>query len=95
MSNVVRMVPGETVAADRIKLIVERVERLHEERKSIADMVKDIYAEAKADGFSVPALKHVVKLRGQDAAERAEFDAIVDLYLTALGSHVHVREAAE
>jgi uncharacterized protein (UPF0335 family) len=84
---------NESVAPDQLRSIVERVERLHEERKAIADDIKDVYAEAKGNGFDVPALKHVIKLRGKDQAELAEFEAVVDLYLSALGSpHVHVRE---
>lgn len=86
---------SESIAHDQLRAFVERIERMHEERKAIADDIKEIYAEAKGNGFDVAALKHVVKLRGKDQAELAEFDALVDLYLTALGSHVHVREAAE
>ena len=73
------------VARDQLRAFVERVERLHEERKAIADDIKDVYTEAKANGFDPKAMKHVVKLRDQEPAARQEFEAIVDLYLHALG----------
>lgn len=76
---------ADSVAADQIRAFVERVERLHEERKSIADDIKEVYAEAKGNGFDIPALKHVIKLRAQDEADRMEFEAVVDLYMAALG----------
>ena len=86
----------DSVAQDQIRAFVERIERMHEERKAIADDIKDIYAEAKGNGFDIPALKHVIKLRAQDEADRNEFEAIVGLYMDALGmsSHVPVREEA-
>lgn len=87
------------VSRDQLRSIIERVERLREERKTIDDGVKDIFAEAKGNGFSVPAIKHIIKVRGQDRNERAEFEAVVDLYMAALGmidaTHEQVREAAE
>jgi len=88
---------GEAVAQDQLRAFVERLERMHEERKAIADDIRDIYAEAKGNGFDVPTLKTVLKIRSQDHAERMEREALLDLYLGALGmvSHVHVREAAE
>jgi uncharacterized protein (UPF0335 family) len=94
MTNVVPL-HSESIAHDHLRVFVERIERMHEERKSIADDIKEIYAEAKGNGFDVAALKHVIKLRAKDPADLAEFEAIVDLYLTALGgSHVHSREEA-
>jgi uncharacterized protein (UPF0335 family) len=84
------------IAASQLRTIVERIERMHEERKAIADDIKESYAEAKGNGFDVPTIKAVVKARGQDANERMEAEALFDLYMSALsGSHVHVREAAE
>ena len=80
------------IARDQLKSIVERIERLHEERKAIADDIRDMYAEAKANGFDTKVLKHVVKLRGQDLSERQEFDDIVDLYLSALGLKIIISE---
>ena len=73
------------VAREQLRSIVERIERLHEEKKAISDDIRDIYVEAKSNGFDTKVLRHIVKLRGQDAAERQEFDAVTDLYLKALG----------
>lgn len=74
-----------SVAQTQLRSIVERVERLHEEKKALQDDIKEIYAEAKANGFDTKVLRHVVKLRGQDKSDRDEFEAIVELYLSALG----------
>jgi uncharacterized protein (UPF0335 family) len=72
-------------AKDQLKAFVERVERLEEEKKAIADDVRDVYAEAKANGFDVKALRTVVRLRKQDVNERKEQEAILETYLHALG----------
>jgi uncharacterized protein (UPF0335 family) len=72
-------------AKDQLKAFVERVERLEEEKKAIADDVRDVYAEAKASGYDVKALRTVVKLRKQDINERKEQEAILETYLHALG----------
>ncbi len=74
-----------TVAKDHLKAFIERVERLEEEKKALADDIRDIYKEAKGTGFDVRALRHVVKLRRQDKDELAEQKAILDTYLSALG----------
>ena len=73
------------VARDQLRSIVERVERLEEEKKVIADDIKEVYAEAKANGFDTKTLRTVVRLRKQEAAERQEQEAMLDLYLHALG----------
>ena len=75
----------EEVAQDQLRSFVERIERLEEEKKTISDDIKDVYAEAKGNGFDVKVLRKVISLRKQDANERAEMDAILDLYLQALG----------
>lgn len=72
-------------AKDHLKAFVERVERLEEEKKTIADDIRDVYAEAKGNGFDVKALRQVVKLRKQDVDERKEQEAILETYLQALG----------
>jgi uncharacterized protein (UPF0335 family) len=72
-------------AKDQLKAFVERVERLEEEKKAITDDVRDVYAEAKANGYDVKALRTVVKLRKQDVNERKEQEAILETYLHALG----------
>lgn len=77
--------PATRFAKDQLKSIIERVERLEEEKKVIADDIKDVYAEAKGNGFDVKALRTIVRMRKQDANERAEQEALVDTYLQALG----------
>ena len=74
-----------SVAGDHLKAVVERIERLEEEKKTIADDIRDVYAEAKANGFDVKALRAVIRLRRQDAQKRAEQQAVLDTYMHALG----------
>ena len=70
---------------DQLKAFVERIERLEEEKKTISDDIRDVYAESKANGFDVKALRAVVKLRKQDVNERNEQQAILETYMHALG----------
>jgi uncharacterized protein (UPF0335 family) len=77
--------PTTRFAKDQLKALVERIERLEEEKKAIADDIRDVYGEAKGNGFDVKALRAVIRLRKQDKDERAEFDAVLDTYLMALG----------
>lgn len=72
-------------AKAQLLAFIERIERLEEEKKSLADDIKDVYAEAKGTGFDVKALRAIVKRRKADADELAEHEAIVDTYLNALG----------
>ena len=72
-------------AKDQLKAFIERIERLEEEKKAIADDIRDVYAEAKGNGYEVKALRQIVRLRKQDKDERAEYEAILDTYLHALG----------
>jgi uncharacterized protein (UPF0335 family) len=72
-------------AKDQLKAIVERIERLEEEKKAIADDIRDVYAEAKGNGFDTKALRTVVRLRKQDKSEREEQEAVLETYLHALG----------
>ena len=74
-----------TVAADRLRSFIERVERLEEEKAAILNDTKEIYAEAKGEGYDVKILRQVVRIRKMDRAERQEQEAILDLYLSALG----------
>jgi uncharacterized protein (UPF0335 family) len=76
---------SDAVAPDLLKAFVERIERLEEEKASIAGDVKEVYAEAKAPGFDAKILRKVVALRKRDVAERREEEEILDLYLQALG----------
>ena len=75
----------DPVQGDQLKSIVERIERLEEEKKTIADDIKDVYAEAKGNGYDVKVLRKVVALRKRDLDERKEEEAILDLYLQAVG----------
>ncbi|MDV2987041.1 UNVERIFIED_CONTAM: DUF2312 domain-containing protein [Methylobacteriaceae bacterium AG10] len=74
-----------SVAADQLKSIIERIERLEEEKAGIAGDIKDVYAEAKANGFDVGVLRKIISLRKRDHDERTEEEAILELYLQALG----------
>lgn len=74
-----------SVAAAQIKSIVERIERLEEQKQEVADDIKDVYAEAKGTGYDVKALRTIVRLRKQDPDERAEQETVLDLYKQALG----------
>jgi uncharacterized protein (UPF0335 family) len=74
-----------SVAREQLLSIVERIERLEEEKKAIGDDIKDVYAESKANGFDTKILRQIVKLRKLDAAEREEAEAMLDLYMSALG----------
>jgi uncharacterized protein (UPF0335 family) len=73
------------IAKDHLKAFVERIERLEEEKKTITDDIRDVYAEAKANGFDTKALRVVVRMRKEDADERKEHEAILETYLHALG----------
>jgi uncharacterized protein (UPF0335 family) len=77
--------PATRFAKDHLKAFVERIERLEEEKKTIADDIRDVYAEAKGTGFDVKALRAIVRLRKQDADERREQEAILETYMHALG----------
>jgi uncharacterized protein (UPF0335 family) len=72
-------------ARSQLRAFIERVERLEEEKKAIADDIKDVLAEAKATGFDTKILKKVIAIRKQDRDERLEQEAILDTYLAALG----------
>ena len=70
---------------DRLRLLIERIERLEEEKKGIADDVKDVYAEAKAVGYDVKIIRQIVRLRKMKPDDRAEMEALRDTYKAALG----------
>jgi len=73
------------LAADRLRSIVQRIERLEEEKKALAADIKEVYAEAKSAGFETKVLRQVLKLRRMERAERQEQEALLDLYMQALG----------
>jgi len=75
----------QTSAKDQLRTIIARVERLEEEKAALSADLKEVYAEAKGNGFDVKALRAVIRLRKQDAQERQEHELILDTYLNALG----------
>ncbi len=76
---------SDPIQGDQLKSIVQRIERLEEEKKTIADDIKEVYAEAKANGYDVKVLRKVIAIRKRDIRERREEEAILDLYLQAVG----------
>lgn len=76
---------SQTVAAGQLRAFIERVERLEEEKKTIADDIKEVYAEAKGCGFDTAVIRVIVRERKKDQAAREEFESILDLYKAALG----------
>ncbi len=73
------------IAADRLRSIIERVERLEEERKALASDIKDIYSEAKSAGFDVKVIRQIIRIRRQEPAEVEEQESLLDIYRRALG----------
>ena len=76
---------SQTVAAGQLRAFIERIERLEEEKKTIADDIKEVFAEAKGTGFDTKAIRTIIPLRKKDQAERQEEESILDLYMAALG----------
>jgi uncharacterized protein (UPF0335 family) len=91
-----RLRPGHNrtggIAADQLRSIIERVERLEDEKAGIASDIKDIYAEAKGNGYDVKTLRKVISLRKIDASERNEQEHLLDTYLGALGMRPEMEE---
>ncbi|MBZ8135336.1 DUF2312 domain-containing protein [Afifella sp. IM 167] len=73
------------VAAGQLRAFIERIERLEEEKKALSEDIRDVYAEAKGTGFDTKVMRQVIRLRKQDSAERQEQEALLDLYMHALG----------
>jgi uncharacterized protein (UPF0335 family) len=84
-SAAVKEAPATRFAKDQLKAIIERIERLEEEKKTISDDIRDVYAESKGNGFDVKALRAIVRLRKQDPDERQEQETILETYMQALG----------
>ena len=76
------------VSAEQLKLFIERIETLEEEKRGIADDIKDTYAEAKANGYDVKTMRTIVRLRKLDTNARAEMEALLDTYKAALGLEI-------
>lgn len=75
----------DQTANERLRLLIERIERLEEEKKGMSDDIKDVYTEAKSAGFDPKAMKQIVRLRKKEKAEREAEEAMVELYKDALG----------
>jgi uncharacterized protein (UPF0335 family) len=88
-------VSSDSVAQDQIRAFIERIERLEEEKQAIADDIKEVYAEAKGNGFDTKVLRQIIRIRKQDAAERMEQEALLELYMAALGMAVAPRDEGE
>jgi uncharacterized protein (UPF0335 family) len=73
------------IAADQLRLFLERIERLQEEKKGIADDIRDVFSEAKSQGFDAKIMRKVIKLRAQSADDRAEEEALIATYCAAIG----------
>ncbi len=82
------------IAGEQLRSIIERIERLEEEKAALAADIRDIYAEAKGNGFDNKALRQIVKLRKMDSGEREEQDFLLDTYKRALGMLPELDEAA-
>jgi uncharacterized protein (UPF0335 family) len=76
---------GGTVSAEQLRLFIERVERLNEEKQGIADDIKDVFAEAKGQGYDVKTMRSIIKLRGMERDARMEQEALLETYKAALG----------
>ncbi|MBY8822244.1 DUF2312 domain-containing protein [Sphingomonas colocasiae] len=76
---------SDNVAADQLRLFIERVERLEEEKKGIADDIRDVYAEAKGNGYDGKIMRQIVRLRKMQPHDRQEMEALLDTYKAALG----------
>ncbi len=79
------MTDGGSIAAKRLRAFIERIERLEEEKAALAADIREVYAEAKGDGFDARTMRLVVRLRKLESAERQEQEALLDLYKAALG----------
>ena len=76
---------SDIIQADQLRLLIERIERLEEEKKGISDDIKDVYGEGKAVGYDPKMMRQIVRLRKMNANDRREMEAILDTYKAALG----------
>ena len=83
------------IAVDQLKSIIARIEKLEEEKSAIADDIRDVFAEAKGNGYDIKAIRQIIKLRKMDAQEREEEETILDTYLRALGMIPEFEEEME
>jgi uncharacterized protein (UPF0335 family) len=78
---------SEEINSGHLRAFVERIERLNEEKKALAEDIKEVYAEAKGNGFDPKIIRKIVSIRGQDPDKRVEEETLLDLYLAALGAN--------
>lgn len=76
---------GDVIAADQLRLLIERIERLNEEKQGVSDDIKDVYAEAKSTGFDTKTIRKLIALRKQEKHHRDEAEMLLDTYKAALG----------
>ena len=74
-----------SVAGDRLRTIIERIERLEDEKKALSDDIREVYSEAKGAGFDIKIIRQIVRLRKMDASDRSEMEQVLDVYKQALG----------
>ena len=74
-----------SIAADELRLLIERIERLEEEKKGVSDDIKDVYGEAKARGYDAKTMRTVIRLRKMETSDRQEAEAMIETYMQALG----------
>ncbi|TVV72315.1 MULTISPECIES: DUF2312 domain-containing protein [Sphingomonas] len=78
---------SDNVAAEQLRLFIERIERLEEEKKGMSDDIRDVYLEAKSQGFDSKTMRSVIRLRKMEKDARDEMDALLETYRNALGLH--------
>ena len=76
---------GHNSSEEQLRLLIERVERLEEEKKNVSEDIRDVYSEAKAVGFDPKIMRQIIRLRKMEADDRAEMEAILETYKNALG----------
>ena len=79
---------ASTVAGDRLRSFLERIERLEEEKQTIMGDMKEVYAEAKGEGYDTKIMRQIIRLRKMDRADRQEQEALLELYLSAIGDAI-------
>ena len=73
------------ITGEQLKSFIERIERLEEEKKALSDDIREVYAEAKGNGFDTKIIRQIIRLRKMDASDRAEQEELLDLYKNAIG----------
>jgi uncharacterized protein (UPF0335 family) len=76
---------SDMVAADELRLLIERIERLEEDKKAVSDDIREVYSEAKSRGYDAKIMRQIIKLRAMEKHERQEWEAVLDTYISALG----------